>query len=220
MEAFKRVKVEREKTKKELSAKSWIEIYRNVLDSYEANLKDLMDSMWDEERPSYRLFNRQVVSHRTQRFYGVTENVKYDFTGSPVETITDLHPLVQQCMDFANKETPEFSYNGGLVNLYKTGTDCIGMHSDKEKDMVPNAPIYSFSFGFQRTFVIEPKSKDSDLAGLKLQMPDNSLIVMCGEMQREFEHGVPKLPKKEINRLPEFCARINITIRAMIPRKQ
>lgn len=226
METNKRVKFTSDEPttveRKQLTTTSHIEIYKNVLADYHGDLNDLVNSMWDEERPVYQFFGRDAVSDRTQRFYATSEKIRYDFPGAPAKTITDFHPFVQRCRDFVQKKHPELDYNAVLVNLYKTAKDSIGMHADDETIMVPGAPIYSFSFGCVRTFVIQPKTKNNQErkdGTLKLQMLDNSLIVMCGNMQEQFKHGVPPMPKKIAQRLPENCWRVNVTVRAFIEPK-
>ncbi len=66
-------------------------------------------------------------------------------------------------------------YNQMLVNWYESGADYIGKHSDDEKALVYNSPIYSFSFLSEET-----QTRDVEQKGWRqvFSMPSNSLIIM------------------------------------------
>ena len=68
--------------------------------------------------------------------------------------------------------------------------------------LVKNSPIYCFSFGQERNFVVDNKEERYVYTLL-----NNSLIVMGGECQKYYKHSIPK-------RLRIKDSRISITIRA------
>jgi alkylated DNA repair dioxygenase AlkB len=123
----------------------------------------------------------------------------------------EIPDLVQRCLDVAREKYPG-NWNGALVNYYPDGESYISFHSDSESDLDPGAPILSFSFGAERTFVVQEKKgiKSSFVREVKIPTRHGSLIVMGGKMQREFLHGVPKAAKAD----GDVGARINITIRS------
>jgi hypothetical protein len=92
-----------------------------------------------------------------------------------------------------------------LVNFYPHGKSGIGKHADNASDMEPFAPIYSYSFGSERTFIIYDKNND-DTEITKVVMPVNSLIVMSGAMQSVYKHAVN--PQTSVK-----TYRVNITYR-------
>jgi len=118
-----------------------------------------------------------------------------------------LHDWLQQEGDEKNNiETPKF--NQGLVNYYMNGIHYIGKHSDDERQLIKNSPIFSASFGQERTFRIRNK-KDGSIVE-DITMRDKSFIVMCGKLQNEFTHEVPKVVGvKGANMSP----RVNVTFR-------
>lgn len=73
--------------------------------------------------------------------------------------------------------------------------------------MVPLSPILSLSFGATRKFRIRDKNdkiiKDIDLH-------DSDIIVMCGNMQKEFKHEIVKVSGEKGAKVGK---RINITFR-------
>ena len=95
-------------------------------------------------------------------------------------------------------------FNQLLINWYRDGNHYIGKHSDNESQIVKDSPIMSISLGSKREFIIRDK-KTSDIV-LDLEMVNNSYLIMCGEMQKNYTHEVPK-DKKSKDR------RINITMR-------
>lgn len=114
------------------------------------------------------------------------------------------------------KKNPNWKFDQVLINWYADGKHYIGPHSDDESQLVPNSPIYSFSFGETRRFVI--KIKKQSMAKFKsfesdfpksIVMKDNSCLVMGGQMQKHFTHEVPKVLSKKIT----VGRRINITFR-------
>jgi len=110
-------------------------------------------------------------------------------------------------------------YNQMYINCYKNGQQYIGPHADgsnHENRMFKKVAIYSFSYGQERDFVIISK-KFVDNVSLKnvklnISLPNNSLVVMGGEMQKYYTHEVPK---RALSTCPG--PRINITLRFYFP---
>jgi alkylated DNA repair dioxygenase AlkB len=98
------------------------------------------------------------------------------------------------------------------VNWYADGKDHIGMHSDNPKQHVSDPQwgfaIYSLTLweeiGIPRIFRIKPVNGGRDR--LDLPLDNGLLVVMGGQMQEHFKHGVPATTK-------ETGRRINITMR-------
>lgn len=133
----------------------------------------------------------------------------YRFSGLNHVGLPIPHPFLDRVLDWV------FQDNGGspaqqlLINWYDGGTMYIDQHSDDESQLVPGAPIYSFSYGAERRFLIHDKSAREGGGGSKvaeLPLRNNTLLKMCGETQRHYKHSVPKqLRCKE--------RRINVTVR-------
>jgi alkylated DNA repair dioxygenase AlkB len=107
------------------------------------------------------------------------------------------------------KDHSGFDYNQVLVNWYQDGNHYIGPHSDDETQLVPGSSIYSFSFGQERDFVVTSKKGVLETPFHEsFAMKDNSLLIMEGDMQKNFKHQVPK---RATSKVPH--PRINITFR-------
>lgn len=101
-------------------------------------------------------------------------------------------------------------FNSVLANLYREGhRDSIGMHADDERGV--GDVIASISLGREREFILAPK-KGREGRRTKVALPHGSLLVMAGETQRNWLHGVDKEPQ------PSPAWRINLTYRSMESR--
>ncbi|MFA6041016.1 MAG: alpha-ketoglutarate-dependent dioxygenase AlkB, partial [Methylophilus sp.] len=97
------------------------------------------------------------------------------------------------------------TFNSVLLNYYRDGSDSMGFHSDNEAELGKNPVIASLSLGETRTLVLKHKTNKS-LKPIRLKLNDASLLLMAGELQTHWQHGIPK-ESKHCN------ARINLTFR-------
>lgn len=97
------------------------------------------------------------------------------------------------------------AFNCCLGNLYRDGRDSIGMHADDEPELGSRPVIASVSLGATRTFKLVRKDKS---ARLQVPLTHGSLLVMRGDSQRDWMHGIDKEPGAG--------ARINLTFRRML----
>jgi alkylated DNA repair dioxygenase AlkB len=102
---------------------------------------------------------------------------------------------------YSNLRLPKLGYNAVLCNLYRDGSDSVGLHTDAEPEMGP--VIASVSLGAERLFRL--RRKDGTVA-LSERLPHGSLPIMAGKTQRNFKHEVPK--EQGVNE-----PRINLTFR-------
>jgi alkylated DNA repair dioxygenase AlkB len=148
----------------------------------------------------------------------------YYYTGRihPAKPLPELLiPLLQWCNEElllhwkektdGIKENDDSKFNQVLVNYYMNGLHYIGKHSDDERQSVKNSPIFSCTFGQERTFRISTKSD----GGYVMDIPliDGTFILMCGKMQKHFKHEVLKVTgRKGENMGP----RVNVTLRMFL----
>jgi alkylated DNA repair dioxygenase AlkB len=102
------------------------------------------------------------------------------------------------------------SFNSVLLNFYRDHRDSMGFHSDDEPELGIQPTIASLSFGAKRTFLFKSKL-DRSLPAVRLPLTSGSLLLMKGDTQANWKHGIPK------ERRP--CGpRINLTFRRIFPR--
>ena len=105
-------------------------------------------------------------------------------------------------------DTAARQFNSVLANLYRDGNDCVGWHSDDEKELGPDPCIASISLGAERRFVMKHK-RDKSIPRVELELPPGSLLVMSGATQHHWIHQLPR------TRLP-VGPRINLTFRRIV----
>jgi alkylated DNA repair dioxygenase AlkB len=192
-----------------LSDKSWIRVTRNAIPI----TPELVAALWAEKpatQDTLKIYGKEIPMPRFQKLYGTHT---YRFSGNTLANEEEMPELVKMCMKYAQEHAPDFDYNGALVNFYCDKNHSIGFHADDERDLVKDAPIYSFSFGGVRTFQVKAMVDEVNVTFIEFPTHDNSVIVMGGEMQKEFQHGIPKT-KKEVK------PRINVTVRSFSAKKQ
>jgi alkylated DNA repair dioxygenase AlkB len=100
------------------------------------------------------------------------------------------------------------SFNSVLLNYYRDNRDSMGSHSDDEPELGERPVIASVSLGEERTFVL--KHKANKLAKpVRLRLASGSLLLMKGETQRYWKHGIAKETRPR-------GPRINLTFRRIV----
>lgn len=141
------------------------------------------------------LISRQVAA------YGDL-NLTYTFSGLSV-TAKPWTPLLAEIKTQVENLTG-FNYNFVLVNRYQDGDAFIRHHKDNEQDLEMNYAISSLSFGQSRTMIFKRPNFDDK----RVELNDNSLLVMKPPTNRDWSHGIPKQKKRT-------GVRINLTFRKL-----
>jgi alkylated DNA repair dioxygenase AlkB len=169
--------------------------------------KDGFQELWKlcpEVRPQIKIFGKMTEVPRYYQSYGKD----YKFSGV-VSSSLDVPPILQKYIDYANSQNPNYNFNGILVNWYPDGNSYIGFHSDDETQLVKESPIYCFSFGQKRRFILQEKKGEKKRKDFVVE--NNSYIVMGGQCQKYYKHSIPKITKKA--ELESCQPRISITLR-------
>ena len=102
-------------------------------------------------------------------------------------------------------------FNAILLNFYRYSTDYISMHSDKETSPLQST-VVSVSLGSSRIFVFKRKTEPFD--SIDTIINNGDLMVMAGECQKQWTHGIPKMDQKKYNNL-NIGPRISVTYRLL-----
>lgn len=166
-----------------------------------------------EVDPKIKIFNNPGHLHLDRRFYSDFSS-GYDFAGStavsfPFKGGNSSVQLVKSLMEMVN-ESLETKFNAALVNRYTSSIRALGQHADKTAGLSKNNNmVAALSYGSTRTFRITPFKKGivhKDLyidpkydqrSGSKVVLADipvehGDLVVMEGDFQKEFKHGIPE----------------------------
>ncbi|WP_304063115.1 alpha-ketoglutarate-dependent dioxygenase AlkB family protein [Pedobacter glucosidilyticus] len=178
--------------------------YPNIfsLEDAKAFYQNLLSGIaWQQD--VVKIFGKQFITARKVAWYG-DDACAYTYSHQTKIAL----PWTPELLSLKNKveEITNEHYNACLLNLYHSGNEGMGWHSDDEKSIVPQSAIASLSFGAARKFVFKHKeSKES----VSLLLEDASLLVMKGRTQEQWLHALPKTKKvKDL--------RINLTFRKMI----
>jgi alkylated DNA repair dioxygenase AlkB len=175
---------------------SGAEIYydKNFLSPEEASeLFDILMAKcaWERRQAS---FNHAVP--RDEAYYGDPE-ANYSYSRrqyKPLPWIPELLWLKHRVEEatpaiaYANLSLPKLGYNAVLCNLYRNGSDSVGLHADAEPEMGP--VIASVSLGAERLF----RLKGPNGVAFAERLLHGSLLIMAGRTQKDFRHEVPKEP--------------------------
>ncbi|HEY2774711.1 MAG TPA: alpha-ketoglutarate-dependent dioxygenase AlkB [Candidatus Binatia bacterium] len=170
----------------------------------EAVLRRLIDeSDWRGE--TIRVWDKTYLQPRLIAWHG-DDGTGYRYSGRHHEPM----PWTPLLLDLRGRVEAAAGcrFDSVLVNFYRDGNDSVAMHSDDEGELGPEPVIASLSLGRTRTFVMRHKTDRSQKIR-RLELPSGSLLVMRGETQRHWQHGVPKVKAP--------CGpRMNLTFRRLL----
>lgn len=149
-----------------------------------------------------KIFGKQHKSPRLEAFF-TKENQVYSYSGTKLESHAFTTTLQEICDDLEKFTNNKF--NSVLVNVYRSGSDSNGWHSDDEKELGESPFIASLSLGETRRIQFRHKELKNKF---QIEMNHGSLLVMKGPLQHHWKHHIPKT-KKEIGK------RINLTFRSI-----
>jgi alkylated DNA repair dioxygenase AlkB len=109
-------------------------------------------------------------------------------------------------------EASGVAMNSVLANLYRSGHDAMGWHSDDEPELGARPVIASLSLGGTRRFRF--RHRRDHARTFAMDLPHGSLLLMSGDTQANWQHALPRTARP-------VPARLNLTfrhIRAAAPR--
>jgi len=130
----------------------------------------------------------------------------YSYSGVILEATPFTSPLLE--IKARVEELCRENFNSVLLNYYRDHRDSMGFHADDEPELGACPSIASLSLGEERTFVMKHRSRD-DISDLRIGLTSGSLLLMRGETQSNWKHGIPKTAKP-------LGPRVNLTFRQII----
>lgn len=148
------------------------------------------------------MFGKKIITKRKVAWYGDSE---YSYTYSKVTKTANIWTQeLLELKEIIEKESNE-TYNSCLLNLYHSGDEGMGYHSDGEKMLKKNGAIASLSLGAERKFSLKHKESKQRI---DVVLERGSLLVMKENTQTNWVHRLP--PTKKVN-----SPRINLTFRTI-----
>lgn len=157
---------------------------------------------WQQD--DIKLFGKTYKQPRLTALYAENEK-PYSYSNITMYPKSFFKELEQIKSDIEEKIAHKFTTC--LANLYRTGNDSNGWHSDNEKELGHNPVIASLSLGATRSFKLKHKTDSSQR--FNIELPSGSLLIMKGTTQEFWKHQIPKT-KKHVGE------RINLTFRTIL----
>ncbi|XOV81091.1 MAG: alpha-ketoglutarate-dependent dioxygenase AlkB [Aestuariibacter sp.] len=168
-------------------------------------MQSLQDTLaWRQDH--IRVCGRDVLIPRLQAWYGEPE-AQYTYSGllmTPHDWTRTLRDLKTRC-----EQRCDCRFNSVLANLYRDGSDSMGMHSDDEPELGALPTIASLTLGATRVFKLKHKHTAEVV---DLPLGNGSLLVMKGKTQQFWQHGINKTKRS-------VAARMNLTFRYILAIK-
>jgi alkylated DNA repair dioxygenase AlkB len=153
---------------------------------------------WQTEE--IKIFGKTQKVPRLISFCG-DQNINYRYSGKNHQCtgwFKDLLPIKNRLLEEG------YDFNFVLLNYYRDGQDYMGWHSDDEKELGLNPMIASVSLGEERKFNFRLKKNHQIKYSINLE--SGSLLLMKENVQKNWQHSLPKTKKA-------YSPRINLTFR-------
>ena len=180
--------------------------YQNFIDKNKDVMTQLLETC-SLEQETLNFSGKETKMPRLVAWYG-DEGKKYTYsrkTFSPKSWTKELLEIKEEI----EKIEPSIKYNSCLINYYRDGNDSIGFHSDDEPGLGVNPTIASVSLGGWRTFHMK---RNLFKEKLKLELGGGDLLIMKGDIQHNWKHGINKFGTNTLAALG-VAPRLNLTFR-------
>src|ERR1700719_4267693 len=163
--------------------------------------RTLIDTIpWQVE--TARIFGREMPIPRMTAWFG---DGAYSYSG--ILHLPAPFPAIIEHLRERAEALSGASFNVAVANLYRSGRDSVGWHSDNEAGLGNRPTIASLSLGGERRFQFRHReTKQTITLGLRM----GHWLIMAGETQRFWVHQVPKAAAPA-------APRVNLSFRLMIP---
>ena len=148
------------------------------------------------------IFGKRIITKRKVAWYG---DSPYSYSYSKVTKHALPWIPILKLIKALIEEKVKAKFNSCLLNLYHSGSEGMGWHSDGEKELVKHGVIASMSFGAERKFAFKHiRTKET----VSIFLQSGSLLTMENQTQDHWQHRLP--PTKKVT-----MPRINLTFRQM-----
>ena len=173
----------------------------------EAHFTELLQSLCWEER-SIQIFGRRLLQPRLVAYYG-DPGASYRYSG----TLFEPRPWTSALAQIRSRVEAAVGapFNDVLCNLYRGGADSMGWHSDDEMELGSRPVIASVSLGASRNLRFRARRSAGRRSSTAVDLGGGSLLLMTGDLQRNFQHQIPKVTAAR-----GVGPRINLTFRRIV----
>jgi alkylated DNA repair dioxygenase AlkB len=193
---------------------SYIGIIHNVFQAhYLTFIREWLDSM-DDFRYGKTSFNAiprvQKWLQHEKKYFSKTWNDQHIYRWMSCEydnTLTEIEKYIQKLTNTLDiLKTPSLRIpiiNSCLINKYRDGCDSIRAHRDNQTTFGDNPTVIGVSIGSEREIrfnriIYNPEKMNSikvdktHMEEIKFTLPEGSLFIMAGAVQKYYSHEIPK----------------------------
>lgn len=135
------------------------------------------------------LFGKEYLQPRLIRFEGEPDiSYTYSRKSYSAEPWSDETKRIKELL----KSYTDQNFNSVLINLYRDGSDSMGLHADNEPELGENPVIASVSYGAEREIIFKENSGERSM---RVSLPHGSLLIMKGAIQNYWKHEIRKTKK-------------------------
>jgi alkylated DNA repair dioxygenase AlkB len=160
----------------------------------------IAETPWRQE--SITLYGKTHLQPRLVAWHG-DSGATYRYSGKTYQP----NPWTERLANLRARmeELAGVRFNSVLLNYYRDNRDSMGLHADDEPELGERPVIASLSLGEERILYFRHK-RERGRRGLDLPLPDGSVLLMRGDTQANWKHGMRKLSRP--------CGpRVNLTFR-------
>jgi alkylated DNA repair dioxygenase AlkB len=182
------------------------EYFHHFYDADESDhlYKYLLSSLlWEADE--IKMFGNLVRTSRKVAWVADPE-CTYTYSGVQKTPQSWTHELLQ--IKHKLEQLTGHAYNSCLLNLYHSGAEGMGWHSDDERELDSATPIASVSLGARRKFAFRHKQ---DKTTCSVFLEHGSVLIMHPPIQEYWHHSLLKTTTVT-------SPRINLTFRKILPR--
>ena len=177
-----------------------VRYFPNFIKNNGAIMDNLLNSIpWKHD--VIMMYGKEITTTRLTCWYA-EHGLSYKYAGKEKVAL----PWTDTLLDIRNQLKEFEDFNSCLCNLYPSGKDFMGWHTDKEKEMGSNPIIASIRLGAARKFSFKHQKTGHKV---DLMLENGSMLLMQKQTQQFWKHALPKS-----TRIKE--ARINLTFRKTI----
>ena len=141
---------------------------------------------WRQEQ--IKIYGKLYLQPRLSAWYG-NQGLDYGYSGIQLSALpwTDLLLEIKARVEAVAGQ----GFNSVLLNYYRNQDDSMGMHSDDEVELGEQPVIASLTLGAKRNFILRHKYR-KDIDSVRLALGSGNLLIMKGDTQARWKHGIPK----------------------------
>ena len=163
----------------------------------------IADVPWRQE--NIVVWGKTYLQPRLIAWYG-DPGCSYTYSGITLSPLP-WEPLLLELKDLV-ETVASAPFNSVLINYYRDHRDSMGLHSDDESELGAQPILASLSLGEERILTFKHKL-NKEATPVKIKLASGSLLLMKGDTQRYWKHGVEKETRP--------CGpRVNLTFRRIV----